>query len=42
MHGKSREPAIQRVQYRLKIAMLFSVFLILSSTKATLPGRFSV
>mgnify|MGYP001546684193 CR=1 FL=1 len=42
MHGKNRGPVIRRIQYRLKIAMLFSLFLILVSIKATLTGMFSV
>ena len=32
---------MKQIQYRLKIAMLFSVFFILSSIKATLMGMFS-
>ena len=32
---------MKQIQYRLKIAMLFSVFLILASIKATLLGMFS-
>jgi len=39
---KIRAQDFKQVLYRLKIAMLLSVFLILASIKATLTGIFSV